>query len=289
MKPFLRCVGASLFGALLLAQEPARQAPQAVGAPAVQAASKRYETNAWPRGAVRAGVDLAAIVLPGFAGGAIERLGPGPVQRFFADAGRVDRVLVEVHVGDDVDAAQRHLLGWLAHVSSPGLVPTSASAGIPLGDVGFIGWSKPSANRIAWLAFVRDNVAVRVVCLDPSVDPHPDLAACAQLVDAAVGREALVAAKALPPRPDVTMFRAERATCRAGDKVPLAVGVDVAAGAATLRFEVDGPGQGYVEGDGKGGHVLCTTGPGRVTVRLVATGARCTSTTTSVQVDVGPR
>jgi hypothetical protein len=288
MKPFLLSVVlGSLLGAVVSAQDA--QGPKAVGDAMLQAAAKRYESAAWPRGGVRAGLDLPAIALPGLTGGACERLGNGPVQRFFADADGVSRVLVEVHVGDDVDTAQRHLLHWLAYVSSPGLVPSAAGAGIPLGDTGFVGWSKPAEQRIAWLAFVRDNVAVRVVCLDPSANPHPGMAACAQLVDAAISREALLPPKELPKRPDVTQFRAERTQCRAGDQVPLLVAVGNAAGVPVLRFEFDGPGQGYVEGDGKGGHVLRTTGPGLLTVRLVATGARCTTTTTSLRVDIGPR
>jgi hypothetical protein len=276
--------GVFLCGAVLLAQATTPTDPREA---LLQATAARYDSAAWPRGVRRTGPDLTAVVLRGFDGGALERAGAGPVQRFFADAGGENRVLVEVQVGNDVDAAQRHLLGWLANVSSPGLVPTAARAGIPLGDVGFVGWSKPAERRIAWLAFVRDNAAVRVLCLDPASNPHPDLAAIAQAVDAEVGRAPTLAEKVTVPVPKIERFHAA-AQCRAGERVPLQVAVEAAAG-AVLRFEIEGTGQGYVEDDGRGGHVLRTTGPGRLVVRLLATGARCTTSTATLAVDVGPR
>ncbi len=283
----LRSICALLLGASLLAQvAPVPVDPREA---LLQATAKRYESPAWARGARRAGPDLAAVALRGFEGGAIERLGAGPVQRFFADAGGENRVLVEVQVGTNVDAAQRHVLGWLTNVSSPGLVPTAAAAGIPLGDVGFVGWSKPAERRLAWLLFVRDNTAVRVVCLDPAANPHPDLTAIAQAVDAEIQRAPVVAAEALVPAPKVVRFAAAVARCRAGERVPLQVTVDAAAGAPVLRFEFEGAGQGYVESDGAGGHVLCTTGPGRLVVRVCATGTRCTTSTATLTIEVGPR
>jgi hypothetical protein len=299
--PFrVRFLGASLATLLALvasAQEQQQPAPPAPRSPAevraalLRATAERYAAASWATGARRVGLALGAIELRGYRGGDVECNGALPLQRRFADASGEARVLLEVLVGERVADAREQLLGWLANVSRPGLVPASAGEGIPVGDAAFVGWSKPAERRIAWLAFVRDNVAVRVVCLDPRVDPHPDLAAIAQQVDAAIGREALAGEAALP-RPRIARFAAARARCRAGDDVALELAVtdaDDGAAAPALRFDVDGAGQGHVDTDERGQHRLRTTGAGAVTVRVTALGARGVAATATLTVDVQPR
>ncbi|MFY9341800.1 MAG: hypothetical protein WAT39_04890 [Planctomycetota bacterium] len=284
----LRSILVVSLGSVLLAQarEPGLAASQQA---VLERTAARYDSASWARGARRAGLLLGALELRGYTGGEIERLGKGPVQRTFADGSGEARLRIEVHVAERPEDAQRQLLGWLAHISSPGLVPPAAGAGIPVGDVGFVGWSKPAERRIAWLAFVRDNLAVRVHCLDPGANPHPDLAAVAQAVDAAIVREPVLAKDAPLPRPVIARLQPAAASCKAGQQLALQVEVVDPAGAPTLKFEFDGPGQGYVEQDGPGRWRLCTTGAGKLTVRLEVTGARGVSVTATTQIDVGPR
>jgi hypothetical protein len=71
--------------------------------------------------------------------------------------------------------------------------------------------------------------------------------------------------------------------------IPLAVQVADPAGAATPRFVIEGPGQGYVEQNGDGKWQLHTTGAGRTTVHLHATGVRGLVASSKVVIDVGER
>lgn len=290
--PTLVLVFASALLGSLVAQKPEPSAP-ARQTP-LQEAAARYNAAEWLRGERRAGLDLGAIELRGYAGAAVEHAHPGPRQRLFADANGANRVLIETYVEDDAAGAHQRLLWWLAHVSKPGLVPTAAAGGIPVGDVAYVGWSgaqqaPPAQQRIAWLAFVRGNVAVRVCCLDASVNPHPDIAAAAQTVDAAIGREPVVAAGAALPRPVIERFTAARASCRAGDVVPLTVVVVDAAGAPLQNFVIEAPGQGYVERAADGTLHLHTTGAGRTTVHLQATGVRGLVAASKLVIDVAER
>lgn len=273
-------------------QEPGQQVPApkvADGqAAATAAAGLRYRVAEWPRGDRRAGVRLDQVEVRGLGGGAIESGAPGSTMRRFGDAER-DRVEVEVLVRDSVELAQRDVLGWLAHVSRPDDVPTAAKEGMPVGDVGFVGWSRKAERRVSWLAFVRDNVAVRVHCLEPGADPHPDLAAIAQAVDAAIAREARVAAPQPLPCPTVDAFALAGAKCAAGDVLPVVLRVRDDAGITNVRFQFDGPGQAYVEGDLQRGYTLHTTGAGSLTVRVFVTGARGVAAESRVALEIGPR
>lgn len=276
--------------AALTAQDPgAEPAQPAVRSPMLQEVAERYAAATWPLGQRRAGLDLGALVLPGLTGAPVELLQPTLRQRPFADRDGALRVGVEVSLGERPAAAQEQLLVWLAHVSRPGTRPSTAEAGMGIGDIGYVGWSNQAEHRIAWIAFVRDNVAVRVSCFDPSADPHPDIAALAQIVDLAITRELLLADGVVVPRPTIRAFRSERAACRAGDLVELVVATqDSAAGAVQHQFVLTGPGQGYVEQDERGRWQLHTTGPGRLTVELQALGARGALATAKLAIEVRP-
>lgn len=276
--------------AALTAQDAgAAPAKPVARAPMLQEVALRYATAKWPQGQRRIGLDLGALVLPGLTGAPVELLTPELRQRPFADAGGALRLGVEVLVAEQPAAAQEQMLTWLAYVNRPGTRPSTADAGLAIGDIGYVGWSNPAERRIAWIAFVRDNVAVRVSCFDPSADPHPDVAALAQAVDLAIGREPLLAAKAPLPRPAITAFRSDSARCRAGDVVGLVVAArDPAAGAVQYQFVLTGPGQGYVEQDERGRWWLHTTAPGRLTVELQALGSRGTTSTATLAIDVAP-
>ncbi len=280
-----------LLAVSLKAQEPPAQA-LVQGPPSreafLQEVATRYRAAEWPRGELREGVNLGALVLPGYTGDVVEHAPPGPLQRRFVDKNGEVQFLVEAFVVDQVGEAHQHLVDWLATVSKPGTVPSAAQEGIPVGDVGYVGWARRTERRIAWIAFVRDNVAVRVACLDPSAVPHPDLASVAQVVDGAIAREARVVKGKAVPKPTIQRFAAERQRCRAGDVVPLTVQVDSASGPCSCRFVIDGPGQGYVEQDDRGVWQLHTTGAGSVTLVLQVTSARGTLATATAAVAIAP-
>lgn len=292
MTSFLaRCSWSSLLW--LAAAVPAQQipedtAPQDAGMPAIlQATAARYHAAEWPRGERRAGVRLATLEARGLTGGELYAVPGDGIARRYRDAVR-DCLQVEVCVRDTVDAAQQDLLGWLANTSRAQPVPTAASQSMPLGDIGYVGWSRPEQRRLSWLAFVRDNVAVRVGCFDPSADPHPDLLAVAQAVDVAIRREAVVAAEQALPRPVIDAF-ATAAQCTEDDVVPLSLRVRDTKDVAHVRFECDGPGQGYVEGDLQHGFTLHATGAGTLTVRAFVTGAFGTTAKVTCQTEIAAK
>ncbi|MBL9079926.1 MAG: hypothetical protein JNL08_20700 [Planctomycetes bacterium] len=290
-------VALGLLAATLSTQEGARTGDalrrgdpvrEAAARAAVRAeVAQRYAAAAWPRGTRRPGLAFDALQPADLRSEEFATLDGGLLRGTFVDRDGRSRVVVEAVVGGDADAAQAQLVAWLSLVSRPGTLPRADAEGMPVGDIGFVGWSKPAERRVAWLAFVRDNVAVRVSSCDPSADPHPDLLAIAQSVDAAVLREPVLAAEAPLPRPTVRRFEAAPARCRAGAVVPLVLQTeDPAGGAARCAFTLTGPGQGYVEADPNGGWRLHTTGPGTLTIDVLVTGSRGTTATARCVVDV---
>ena len=271
-----------LRGGLLAQQAPPLPLPD----PQLVLTAQRYAAATWPQGALRAGIDLDRLELPGLRGGDVEHAPPAPLMRRFADAAGVPRVLVEAVVADDVAAADARLVSWLGTVSSPAPVPTASSEGIVVGELGFVGHSAPP--RISWIAFVRGNVAVRVSCLDPRVDPHPNMPGIAAAVDAAIVATRALGKGEVVPKPVVRTFTAERATCRVGENVVLAVDVrdPQPDRAPALEFVVGGPGQGYVEPDATGRYVLHTTKAGAIALVLQATGSLGSLSQATVKIDV---
>lgn len=278
-----------LFAATLIAQRPETPSPiLAKAPPAVQEAASRYGVADWPRSERRAGVRLDTVEVRGLTGRDIESAEPFRSNRRYGDE-HGDRIEIDVHVRDSVDAAQCVLLAWLANTSRPEPVPTAAKEGMPVGDVGYVGWSKPAERRLSWLAFVRGNVAVRVHCFDPSADPHPDLVAIAQAVDAAIRRELALADKASLPTPTITAFAPGKAGCVEGEVVPCTLTVRDDAGIANVRFVTEGTGQAYVDGDTKQGWSLHTTGAGALTVRVFVTNRCGVTAESSLQLAIDAR
>ena len=69
--------------------------------------------------------------------------------------------------------------------------------------------------------------------------------------------------------------------------VPLTVRDD--AGVADVRFQFDGPGQAYVEGDLAKGFALHTTGAGALTARVFVTGRRGTTGEATLRLQIDAR
>jgi hypothetical protein len=273
-----------------VAQQPA---PAKVVDPQLAATLRSYGAESWPRGALRPGFELGKLVLAGLSGGECEFAPPAPWARRFADAAGTPRVLVEVVVADSAPLAHERLAVWLSTRNNPEPEPTASSQGIVVGDVGFVGLS--AAPRISWIAFTRGNVAVRVSCLDPRVDPHPAMPAIATAIDLAIlavpplpvpapGKGAVV------PKPVVARFAPQRASCTVGDQVVLDLDArDPAGDAVHFEFVVGGPGQGYVEADAIGRQVLHTTKEGAITLTVQASSPMGTLSEATARIDVLPR
>ena len=134
----------------------------------------RYATAAWPRGAVRDGLPIA-LELEGFAAGELRRWG-NTLPRSFSRAGAEQpSFLLEFVVADSIDGSHAALLTWLAGLQSSERMPTAAELGFELGDVAYVGRSGAGPKALSWVAFVRGNVAVRVVAFDPRREPELDL------------------------------------------------------------------------------------------------------------------
>jgi hypothetical protein len=169
------------------------------------------------------------------------------------------------------------LLEWLAGVQSPARMPALAEVGLALGDVGFAGRSGAAADALAWIAFVRGNVAARLSAFDAAREPGLDLGTPAAAVDAAILSSPRLAAGSLPPRPRVVGAGLARASAVAGESVRLSFAVeDPLQGRSHLEWVVGGPGQGYVERDALGEWVLHTTAPGAITLALEVTASNGT-------------
>jgi hypothetical protein len=277
-----RVAGLSIILLLALAAVvTAEQTPGLAGQRLAEAA-QRYDSVSWPAGPVRAGLPLMELTIDGYSGGPVDFNPGAPVIRRYADEEGVDRFLVEVSVRETPAGARTVLLENLASVSSPGPVPRVASLDISAGDIGFVG--RAPEKRIAWIAFLRGNVAVRVVCLDPRSDPHPRMDWIAGAVDQLILGQQVLAAGEKAARITITALSTVRQTCRAGDAVALQL--QSTAAPTAIHWVVGGPGQGYVEQDNSGAWLLYTTKEGGIDLTCHALGPNGFTATRTVTIEV---
>ena len=244
------------------------------------AIAQKYARAAWPLGAVHAGLPTAT-ELAGFAPGELVAE-DGLLVRTYARAGTSAFVL-ESRVADDAAGAQETLIDWLAGVQSAARMPSVAEAGLALGEAGFVGRSGARPGALAWIAFVRGNVAVRVTACDLVETPELELGPVALALDRAIQRTGVLELGRKPARPALARFEAAPSAV-AGTKLPLTLaGVE---DGAHLQWRVGGSGLGYVERESDGGWDLHTTGPGKMSVQLDVIGALGTVTSRSLELDV---
>jgi len=252
------------------------------------AVEQRYARAAWPQGAARAGLPTAAEV-EGFAPEAPVAEDGLLVRTWrFSDERRggplgTPAFVTETRVADDVAGAQETLLDWLAGVQSTARMPSVAEAGLTTGDTGFVGRSGARPGALAWIAFVRGNVAVRVAASDLGATPGLELGAVAVALDRAILGTAVLEVGRKPVRPALERLEVA-ATAVAGTRLPLTLaGLEPG---AHLQWRVGGSGLGYVERAPDGGWVLHPTGPGRMSVELEVIGALGTVTRRAVELSV---
>jgi hypothetical protein len=162
-------------------------------------------------------------------------------------------------------------------------VPTAAELGLAVGDVGFVG--RAPGKRVAWIAFIRGNVALRLVCLDPRSDPHPEMARIAAELDRLVLDRPLLPAGEAPARIAVGSLDAGRASCRAGEALPLQL--ELSGAPVAVHWVVGGPGQGYVERGHSGAWVLHTTKEGAIDLTCHVLGENGFTASGTVRIEVG--
>jgi len=130
-------------------------------------------------------------------------------------------------------------------------------------------------DRIAWIAFTRGNVAIRLVCLDPRAASYPPMARIAVEIDRLILDQPILVSPDQVRGPSFVEFNLSRSSCVAGQVVPLTLLLaDPAGQPAALYWVVGGPGQGYVEQDKGGGWFLHTTKAGAIQLTCHALGAR---------------
>jgi len=283
--PMIRVIGLWVVG-MLLSVAAVVAGPGAGGIPEqrLAAAAERYDAASWPAGPRRAGVPVASLGVDGYTGGAIEFFPPAPITRRFADGDGVDRVLVEVSVRETVGGARAVLLEYLASVNSLVAVPRAETLGVAVGDLGYLG--RAPGDRIAWIAFIRGNIAVRVVCLDPQADPHPEMAMIATALDRQIPARPLgPAAGTASGRIALEALTPARAACRAGETVALEL--RASGPLAAVDWVVGGPGQGYVEQDETGAWLLHTTGAGTIELACHVLGPSGFTASMKTTVEVG--
>ena len=242
----------------------------------LEAARAKYAAAQWPQGARRAGFVLEDLALPGLTGRDCE-FRADDVARHYADAKGVDRVLIEMTVGETAADAHAVLLRHVAYVQSTKTLPTAAARGIRAGDVGYVGNGGKDGSKIAWLAFVVGNLEFRVVNLAPDLDGAPDPKPLVELLSQRATAQSPLAEGVPVPKPEVKDFHAAQPTVAAGDSIVLDVAAtDPTGRAAQFDFVVGGAqngagGQGYVEPDEQGRWRFFATGagPATLTVRVL--------------------
>jgi len=266
-------------------ERPALPAPSALQLSRTAEVRRLYAQSSWPESPARAGLPLR-FALDGWRAGALQ-CEQGLVTRDFRrPAGDAPLFVVESRVADDAAGAQEQLVEWLAGVQSPARMPSGAELGLVLGDAAFAGRSGAAPGTLAWIAFVRANVAVRVSACDAPREPALDLAGVAQAIERALESTPPLAGGRTPAKPLVTLAPPASAAVTAGAVVRLAPEIqDPARGRPYVRWIVGGPGQGYVERAGDAWE-LHTTGPGALTLVLEVTGSRGTWTRQEVAFEV---
>jgi hypothetical protein len=230
--------------------------------PRITQTKLRYQFASWaPAQAEYDGVRFADLKLADLKVVGTEYVPGLPIQQTLADADGVKRVAINWTISSSTKQARTELLGYLTAVNSPNNMPSARGEGIEAGEAGFVGYSKD--KRISWIAFNRGNVTVRVNCMDPAADPHPNMGRIAEAIDQLIQLQPLRSDQRPLTVPQVQRLSTSRDACEAGQWIELQLQAE---NAAHVQWWIGGTGQAYVsKRDGK--WMMRTTGPGKVEVR----------------------
>ncbi len=246
-----------------------------------------YNQRAWASSQARAGFPWLEFAPSGWQGEA-ERTDGGLLTRHFKrlePAQSPRSFWIELHVAQTSAKAQETLIGWLAGVSRPQALPSTSSWQLDVGDVGFVGPSGAGDKAIAWLGFVRGNIALRLVATDPTREPTLEIGGLAREFDQAIRSQRILADGEQAPTNQIELFSASKVDAIAGERIPLSLLFAPSMSAARhFDWTVGGTGQGYVEQDSSGRYVLHTTGPGKIELAVAVTGALGWTSTRSLEV-----
>ena len=255
----------------------------------ITATKQRYNFDTWPISQDRFnGLLFRDLHFSSYQAQSIDFVPKTPVIVSFAGEDKVNRFVIEITVRDSVAEAREKLVEYLTFISSAKLIPTTQEKGIHAGDIGFVGVS--GSGNYAWIAFVRGNICIRVVCLDPRVQPSPDLGYLAEKTDEIIRSQQKLAGGAALSRPVISVFTADKGSYKAGDIIPLNLQVDNPSGKPeTYKWVIGNSGQGYVEMDKHGRWNLHTTKSGIFDVTCYVLGPRCTYSSKPISVSVADK
>lgn len=235
----------------------------------------RFDQPSWPTGPSRSGLANAPS-LQGWVADAMQS-DRGRLTRSYRAEALPDAppgFVLESWVADSAVLAQEQLLEWLSGIQSPQRVFSARDGGLVVGDIAFASRSGAADAPLAWVAFVRGNVAVRLRRTGAPKSPEADLSVLALTLDRAIVDARVLEAGATPPKPVISAFEAPRPFAQAGEVLRLTLDlVDPAAGEPHLEWIVGGDGQGYVERAADGAWEFHATGPGEVKLALEVTGS----------------
>lgn len=263
----------------------AAQVPTAAERPAndgyrdrLQAVRALYGAGGWTASARREGLPLADATFPGYQGEAVYQV-DGRLERRFVSADGLPPFVVEAQVFDQARGAHGLLVEWLAGRTPLQPAPAAREFEWLIGDEAYVGLSGARPGALAWIAFVRGNVAVGVLATDPTATPQPDLHAIAVALDQSILAQPVVKPGLPVPQPAVRVFASERGELLAGESTVLTL--DVAGELAAVEW-VFAAGQGYVEADAAGRYRLHATGSGAMKLGAVLVGRRGVTTRTDL-------
>jgi len=252
----------------------------------VRAVEARYARDTWAATTPRDGIPITGLGLDGWRAGQLRAAGTLLTVPFYPAQGEAARptFLVEARVAATVASAQDTLIEWLASVQNPTAMPAASERGVAVGDVAFLGPSGAGQNASAWIAFVRGNVAVRLLALETRELPGFDLGTIARSIDAALQTRPALAPGGALSRTRIERLKATPTSVQAGERVEL--DVELSAPAAAQEWIVGGPGQGYVERAADGRLSLHTTAAGTIGLQLRVIAANGTLTQQTVTLEV---
>ncbi|MFT4538044.1 MAG: hypothetical protein ACI841_001141 [Planctomycetota bacterium] len=252
----------------------------------VRAVEAKYDKPAWQQGVRRTGFPVLSLQLEGWRRGQLMTDGRLLSLPFHEGDNTRPSFVIETIVNDTIAESQDRLIDWLAGIQSPATMPTTETRGIAAGNTGYVGPAQRGENALSWVAFVRGNVAVRLLAVDPNLSGLT-MGDLSKQIDMRLKAQPALAADVSMPKAQVSSLNASSSEVTAGEAFELTYAI--AAPFATdhkLEWIIGGPGQGYVEVAQSGRRYLYTTAPGSIDLIMQVTAGNGSVTTHSIQLEV---
>lgn len=257
--------------------------------PQIVRTRERYQSSAWAVGERRAGLDLSTVRIQNYTGGPVEVTAPNASVRRIQPLDQLPQYLIESWVFETCAGAHDKLAELLAFVTNPENMPAPASFGFEVGDAAYVGPSGAAPGRIAWIAFVRGNIAIRVVNLKTGDAHEVEPADVSRAIDRAILASPRLPDQAPLPKPAIESLQFEKPAATAGEIVRIQFKVPGATDKTQYQWTVGGPGQGYVERTEAGTFALYTTGAGKINLVLDVTNPMGVTTSATASIEVAAK